>query len=86
MALSPWPVGTPLLANGSVTPVWQRWFSALVVAVNGLLGGTLSGAGSPAGVIAADVGTLYRRTDGGAGTSLYVKEADAGLTSGWVAK
>lgn len=42
-----------------------------------------SGAGSPEGVIAATVGCLYRRTDGGAGTSMYVKESGTG-TTGWV--
>ena len=46
--------------------------------------GILSGNGSPAGVIDAPVGTLYRRLDGGAGTVLYVNEG--GGTGGWVAK
>jgi hypothetical protein len=44
-----------------------------------------SGAGSPEGVVTAPVGALYTRTDGGAGTTLYVKESGAGNT-GWVAK
>jgi hypothetical protein len=43
------------------------------------------GAGSPEGAVAARVGSLYLRTDGGAGTSLYVKESGTGDT-GWVAK
>lgn len=43
----------------------------------------LSGAGAPA--VSAPVGSIYQRTDGGAGTSLYVKESGTG-TSGWVAK
>lgn len=41
------------------------------------------GAGAPA--VAAPVGSLYLRTDGGAGSTLYVKESGTG-TSGWVAK
>lgn len=45
----------------------------------------LSGIGTPEGVVVAGVGTRYRRTDGGAGTSLYVKESGTGNT-GWVAK
>lgn len=45
----------------------------------------LSGTGTPEGTIAAPVGSTYRREDGGAGTSLYVKESGAGNT-GWVAK
>lgn len=46
---------------------------------------TIGGAGSPEGVRAAPVGSLYLRSDGGAGTSLYVKQAGAGNV-GWVAK
>lgn len=45
-------------------------------------GGVLSGTGTPEGVVTADVGTVYRRTDGAAGTTLYVKESGAGNT-GW---
>lgn len=44
-----------------------------------------SGTGSPEGVLAATVGSLYTRTDGGAGTTLYVKETGTGNT-GWTAK
>lgn len=43
------------------------------------------GAGSPEGVVTAPVGAIYHRTDGGANTSLYVKESGAGNT-GWIAK
>lgn len=43
------------------------------------------GLGSPEGVVTASVGSLYSRTDGGAGTTLYVKESGVGNT-GWVAK
>jgi hypothetical protein len=44
-----------------------------------------SGTGSPEGAVIAPIGTLYTRTDGGAGTTLYVKESGAGNT-GWAAK
>ena len=44
-----------------------------------------SGEGSPEGAIIANVGSLYTRTDGGAGTTLYVKESGSGNT-GWAAK
>jgi hypothetical protein len=44
-----------------------------------------SGAGTPEGAITAPVGSIYSRTDGGAGTSFYVKESGTGNT-GWVAK
>lgn len=45
----------------------------------------IAGTGSPEGVVAANVGCLYSRTDGGAGTTLYIKESGTGNT-GWVAK
>lgn len=45
----------------------------------------VAGEGSPEGVVAGGVGSIYRRTDGGAGTTLYVKESGTS-TSGWVAK
>jgi hypothetical protein len=48
-------------------------------------GDIIRGAGSPEGVVTASVSTLYVRTDGGAGTTLYVKETGSGNT-GWVAK
>ena len=44
-----------------------------------------SGAGSPEGVVTAAKGSLFLRNDGGAGTSLYVKESGTGNT-GWVGK
>lgn len=43
------------------------------------------GAGSPEGSVSATVGSLYTRTDGGANTTLYIKESGSGNT-GWVAK
>lgn len=43
------------------------------------------GAGSPEGAVSAPVGSIFLRTDGGASTSLYVKESGSGNT-GWVAK
>jgi hypothetical protein len=44
-----------------------------------------SGSGSPESVVTAPIGSLYTRTDGGAATTLYVKESGTGST-GWVAK
>lgn len=45
----------------------------------------LTGTGTPEAVVTADVGSLFTRTNGGAGTTLYVKETGTGNT-GWVAK
>lgn len=43
-----------------------------------------SGSGSPEGVVTAGVGSVYRRTNGGSATTLYVKESGTGNT-GWAA-
>jgi hypothetical protein len=44
-----------------------------------------SGAGNPNGVVTADIGSLYLRSDGGPGTTLYVKETAGGNTV-WAGK
>jgi len=64
-----------------------KWSS---VAATSFLVGTssvtfTSDTGSPEGVLTAIVGSLYTRTNGGANTTLYVKESGTGNT-GWVAK
>jgi len=51
----------------------------------GSLNLTFSGSGTPENVVTAPVGSIYTRTDGGSGTTLYVKETGTGNT-GWVAK
>ena len=43
------------------------------------------GTGSPESVVTAPVGSLWLRTNGGASTTLYVKESGTGNT-GWIAK
>jgi len=44
-----------------------------------------TGKGSPEGVVKAPVGSLFLRSNGGAVTTLYVKESGTGNV-GWVAK
>lgn len=44
-----------------------------------------SGTGTPEGVVTGNVGDCFSRTNGGAGTSLYVKESGTGNT-GWIGK
>lgn len=44
-----------------------------------------TGTGTPESAVTAPVGSLFLRTDGGASTTLYVKESGSGNT-GWVAK
>lgn len=57
----------------------------VVRAVNAVDLRVREGSGSPESVVEAPVGTLYLRTDGGTGTTLYVKETGTGST-GWTAK
>lgn len=45
-----------------------------------------TGSGSPETVVTAVVGSIYLRRDGGANTTLYVKESGAGTNTGWIAK
>lgn len=47
--------------------------------------GIYTGANSPEGVYAANVGSLFLRQNGGASTTLYIKESGSGNT-GWIAK
>jgi hypothetical protein len=44
-----------------------------------------AGSGTPEGAVTANVGSVWLRTDGGTGTTLYIKESGTGNT-GWVAK
>lgn len=54
--------------------------------VNGQNGPQLiAGSGTPESVVSAGIGSLFQRTDGGASTTLYVKESGVGNT-GWIAK
>lgn len=65
-----------------------RWLNTYSVNLRPGAGGVIwtSGTGTPEGVVAAPIGSLYTRTDGGAGTTLYAKESGAGTASGWTAK
>jgi hypothetical protein len=70
----------------SESPELQRVLRELAQAVNVLAGRVFVGEGSPESVVVADKGSVYLRTDGGAGTVLWVKESGAGLATGWVSK
>lgn len=73
---------------------WSKLFSAYTASAlptfnQGLILGAgtiqeLSGSGTPEAAVTAPVGSTFRRSDGGTGTSLYVKETGTGNT-GWVA-
>lgn len=62
-------------------------FSTLHASSVTLAGGVTvsTGAGAPEGVVTAPVGSMFLRNDGGAGSTLYVKESGSSNT-GWVAK
>lgn len=81
----------PILGRipGDVEPVWQKWFTALVTAVNALQSNTMGPiTGSPEGVVTAPQGTLITRSDGGATTTVYAKTSGGVTTptnTGWTA-
>jgi hypothetical protein len=52
---------------------------------NGIYRDVLAGDGSPEGSVTARIGSMYLREDGGANTTLYIKESGTGNT-GWAAK
>ena len=68
------------------SPELQEVLREMASVINVLAGRVFVCTGSPEGVIAADKGSIALRTDGGAGTVLYVKESGAGLATGWVGK
>jgi hypothetical protein len=68
--------------NRELVPVVER----LRLALSSILGMQKSGEGDPEGVVEAPVGSIYQRTDGGAGSSLYVKETGGSTSAGWAAK
>lgn len=47
---------------------------------------TIYGTGSPEGAREGNIGDSYINTNGGAGTTLYVKESGNGTNTGWAAK
>lgn len=69
-------LGSSALRYSESYVVLRRWTSTVFDS---------AGAGSPEGVVTAGIGSTYRRTNGGAATSFYVKESGTGNT-GWVAK
>ena len=62
-----------MTVQGDLTIVGSVSFSNLV-----------TGAGSPEGVVIADIGAIYQRTDGSAGNPVYFKSGASGANTGWV--
>jgi hypothetical protein len=72
--------------NLRLDPALARELREMAAFHNRFAGRLFVGSGTPEAVVVAGVGALFLRTDGGAGTSLYVKEADDGLNTGWAGK
>ena len=80
--------GTTATSHGSGLPIKQILTAGAVAQLQVDVQSTLrvySGSGDPEGAFTATVGTIYLRTDGGVGTTLYIKEVGLGNT-GWAAK
>jgi len=81
----------PVYLGGADFP-WRRIYTMEDIRFGrGTSGGTdvifiKFGSGTPEGAITANVGSLYLRTNGGANTTLYVKESGNGANTGWIAK
>ncbi len=69
--------------GSSLKPVQTIWLGALTGVALGNRN-IFSGAATPEGVHSAEVGSLFLRTDGSSGTTLYTKVSGAGNT-GWEA-
>lgn len=66
--------GTASLSKGIKVDLEQKiWIGKIFIS---------AGTGTPESRIAANIGSMYLRTDGGGGTTLYVKESGTG-TTGW---
>lgn len=64
----------------SIQPVAGKWIEFGTAGAPSIKSGT----GSPEGVVTSKAGSLWLRSDGAAGTTLYVKQSGAGNT-GWLA-
>lgn len=73
-----------ITASGGITLQGALTCTSTVKVQNGAT--IRSGTGTPEAAVTGSVGDLFLRTDGGAGTTLYVKESGAGTNTGWVAK
>lgn len=72
-------------SNPHPTYLTQTEGDGLYQPVAAALSRIYTGNGSPETVVTAGVGSLFLRQDGGANTTLYIKESGAGNT-GWIAK
>ncbi len=78
------PSGTVQTIGSGTFPVEELWVGRLRLGSSGNVNVNF-GTGTPEASLIGGIGSLYVRSDGGAGTTLYVKESGAGNT-GWVGK
>jgi hypothetical protein len=73
--------------GGDRTTVVGNRYGTLSVAGGGAISGfsDIRNSGSPEGVVSADQGAIFRRTDGAAATTFYIKTGGYSNT-GWIAK
>lgn len=74
---------TELVTTENLNSALDTYFANGIITLGGPI--ITTGIDSPEGMVTAEVGSLYLRIDGGAGTTLYVKETGSGDT-GWVGK
>lgn len=65
------------------THLFQRLAAEEPIYPQNKTAGDYAGAGNPEGVVVANRGSIYRRTDGGPGYSAYIKESGDGTNTGW---
>jgi hypothetical protein len=81
-------LNNPMLLGAAETPYDRGYFGQDIRLGYGSSSGSQViyikwGNGTPEGVVTANIGSLYLRKDGGAGTVLYVKESGNGTSTGW---
>lgn len=84
-------VVTPIFLGSANYPFTRLYVGEDIRLGYGASGGTQVryikwGSGSPEGVVTANIGSLYLRTDGSTSTTLYIKTAGNGLSTGWTSK
>jgi hypothetical protein len=84
-------VRTPIFLGGSNIPFTRLYIGDDIRLGYGSSGGSQVqyikwGTGSPEGVVIANIGSLYLRSDGSTSTTLYIKTANNGSAQGWTAK
>lgn len=76
--------GGTVTTSGTITLNVTGTPSFTSVTVNGAKWS--AGNGTPEGAVVGSVGDLFSRKDGGASTTLYVKESGSATNTGWIAK